>query len=93
MKNFKSGIFSLILIAMTVHLWGCTKPQENFVDVPELVLNTIAETASKVPAPPEAEQPKAGILNPETDSGFVIYNIAPEQVSDYHPLVINNFTV
>lgn len=92
--NRKSGIFSMILLAIVIHLWGCTKSQENMVRVSEPALSFIAESDSGVPAPSETEQPKADDLDSEAEcSDMDIYDIALEQISDYHPFVVNNYLI
>ncbi|MGL5437641.1 MAG: hypothetical protein ACRDBO_20015 [Lachnospiraceae bacterium] len=94
MMNRKSGVFSMILIVIVIHLWGCTKLQENMVRVPEPALSSIAESDPGIPAPSEAERPKVDNLNLETNhSDIDIYDIAPEQISDYHPVVVNNYLI
>lgn len=83
----KSGIFSVILITIVIYLLGCTKSQENMVHVPEPVLTIITESDPGVPALSETEQPKTDY------SDIDIYDIAPEQMSDYHPIVVNNYLI
>lgn len=76
--NRKFRIFMMLLIATAIHLSGCTKSPENMIRIPEPVLRIDVESDPGVPA-----------LRTDTN----IYDIAQEQISDYHPFVVNKFLI